>query len=61
MDDEKTKMRDAIIRPSKMATLTIADTYKIEMMGVQFATDHRGLSENVLTDDGFTGSVPSKA
>lgn len=37
MDEERVKMRDAITNLSKMATLTVAETYEVEDMGVVFA------------------------
>lgn len=37
MDEERLKMRDAITNLSKMATLTVAETYEVEDMGVVFA------------------------
>lgn len=37
MDDERVKLRDAIANLSKIATLTVADTYTTEEMGVMFA------------------------
>lgn len=37
IDDERVKLRDAIANLSKIATLTVADTYCIEEMGVMFA------------------------
>lgn len=43
MDDERVKMRDAITNLSKIATLTIADTYTTEEMGVEFAPDRQDL------------------
>lgn len=41
MDDERTKMRDAITNLSKIATLTIADSYSTEDMGVVFAPGYQ--------------------
>lgn len=43
MDDERVKMRDAITSLSKIATLTIADTYATEDMGVEFSPDRQEL------------------
>lgn len=37
MDGERVKMRDAITSLSKVATLTVAETYEVEDMGVVFA------------------------
>lgn len=36
MDEERVKLRDAIANLSKIATLTVADTYATEEMGVMF-------------------------
>lgn len=41
MDDERVKLRDAITSISKIATLTVADTYATEDMGVEFAPDRQ--------------------
>lgn len=43
MDDERTKLRDAISNLSKIATLTVADTYATEEMGVEFSPDRKEL------------------
>lgn len=40
IDNERIKLRDAIVSLSKIATLTIADTYSAEVMGVVFALGH---------------------
>lgn len=37
MDEERIKMREAITNLSKVATLTVAETYEVEDMGVVFA------------------------
>lgn len=37
MDEERVKMREAITSLSKVATLTVAETYEVEDMGVVFA------------------------
>lgn len=47
MDDERVKMRDAVVELSKIATLTIADTYSTEDMGVVFAP---GYQEQVVAE-----------
>lgn len=41
MDDERTKMSNAITNPSKIATLTLVDTYSTEDVGVLFAQVYR--------------------
>ena len=40
MDNERIKLQDAIVTLSKIATLTVADTYSTEDMGVVFATGY---------------------
>lgn len=47
MNDERAKMRDAVVELSKIATLTIADTYSTEDMGVVFAP---GYQEQVVAE-----------
>ncbi|MCA9833502.1 MAG: hypothetical protein KC435_06130 [Thermomicrobiales bacterium] len=47
MDDEHIKLRDAIVNLSKIATLTIADTYSTEEMGVEFS---QGRSEQIQAE-----------
>lgn len=47
MDEERLKMRDAITNLSKMATLTVAETYEVEDMGVVFAP---GLQEQIKNE-----------
>lgn len=37
MDEERVKMREAITSLSKVATLTVAESYEVEDMGVVFA------------------------
>lgn len=39
MDDERVKLRDAIVRLSMVGTLTVADTYSTEEMGVEFSPE----------------------
>lgn len=41
IDDERVKLRDAIANLSKIATLTVADTYATEEMGVMFAPGYQ--------------------
>lgn len=41
IDNERIKLRDAIVTLSKIATLTIADTYSTEDMGVEFLPGYR--------------------
>lgn len=41
MDDERVKLRDAIANLSKIATLTVADTYATEEMEVMFAPGYQ--------------------
>ena len=40
IDNERMNLRDAIVSLSKIATLTVADTYSTEDMGVEFAPGH---------------------
>lgn len=47
IDDERGKMSDAITTLSKLATLTIADTYSTEDMGVAFAP---GYHEQIIAE-----------
>lgn len=47
MDDELIKMRDAVVELSKIATLTVADTYSTEDMGVVFAP---GYQEQIVAE-----------
>ncbi|MCO5215507.1 MAG: hypothetical protein M9934_07175 [Thermomicrobiales bacterium] len=39
MDSERIKLRDAFVRLSMVGTLTVADTYSTEEMGVEFSTE----------------------
>lgn len=57
MDEERVKMRDTITSLSRMATLTVAETYEVEDMGVMFApgfqeqiTDERNRLNQSLGD-----------
>lgn len=47
IDEERAKMSDAITNLSKIATLTIADTYSTEGMGVAFAP---GFQEQIIAE-----------
>lgn len=42
MDDERIKLRDAIVKLSMLGTLTVADTYSIEKMGMEFSQGRGG-------------------
>lgn len=43
MDDERSQMRDVIAKLGRQASLTIADTYETELMGVLFDPSRRDL------------------
>ena len=47
MDAELIKMRDAVVELSKIATVTVADTYSTEDMGVVFAP---GYQEQIVAE-----------
>lgn len=47
IDDEIMKMRDAVVQLSKIATLTVADTYSTEDMEVVFAP---GYQEQIVAE-----------
>lgn len=47
IDNERMKLRDAIVSLSKIATLTIADTYSTEDMGVVFLP---GYQEQIIAE-----------